>query len=35
MIENEDKLHKKNFEKVVNIENFHILENIYLILISI
>ena len=35
MIENEDKLPNNNYEKLMNIENFHILENIYLILISI
>ena len=34
MIENEDKCIKQ-FEKNMNIENFHILENMYLILISI
>jgi len=34
MIENEDKLRNK-FAKILNTENFHILENIYLILISI
>ena len=34
MIENEDKLPKNNL-KILEIENFHILEIIYLILISI
>ena len=35
MIENEDKLPENNLKKIMNNENFHILENIYLILISI
>ena len=35
MIENEDKLPNNKFEKIMNIEDFYILENIYLILISI
>ena len=34
MIENEDKC-VKQFEKIIDIENFDILENIYLIHISI
>ena len=33
MIENEDKSPHNKFEKIMNIENFHILDNIYLILI--
>jgi len=35
MIENEDKLLNNKLKKIMNIEDFHILENIYLILISI
>ena len=35
MTENEDKWLNNNFEKIIKIENYNILENMYLILISI